>query len=251
MLIIAHRGNSSRHIENTQPAFEQAIADGAKAIECDIHQVGGGFYVFHDFTLERLCNRTERLADLSEKQIKTLKVKGKHPILSMEELFDIVQGRVTINLGLKAINEPLHFIESLNRCITTTITSIESTKDETGSMPKNTQIDIVVSSFNHPMLASIKSALRQSPYNHQIRVAALVAHLPMDHAAYAQHLGADIAAIDAQLVEADFVEDAHNRYLDVWCYTVNREDDLLRLKAMGVDAVFSDDPAWARAVIKC
>jgi glycerophosphoryl diester phosphodiesterase len=60
---------------------------------------------------------------------------------------------------------------------------------------------------------------------------------------YAVELQVDIAAIDAKLVSPEFVVHAHMYNLDVWCYTVNFERDFTKLRDMGVDAVFSNDPA--------
>lgn len=45
MLVIAHRGASFELPENTLPAFERAIADGADYVEFDVHN---GFEVTHD-----------------------------------------------------------------------------------------------------------------------------------------------------------------------------------------------------------
>ena len=49
MQIIAHRGSSGTCHENTMPAFEQAIADGADGIEFDVRLTrDGDWVVFHD-----------------------------------------------------------------------------------------------------------------------------------------------------------------------------------------------------------
>lgn len=66
-LIIAHRGNSQRYPENTLPAFEAAVDDGADMIELDVTlTVDGHFVVIHDDTLPRttdgdgfVCHKTQ------------------------------------------------------------------------------------------------------------------------------------------------------------------------------------------------
>jgi len=49
MLVIAHRGASHDHPENTLPAFERAIELGADYVELDVHaDAGGRLVVTHD-----------------------------------------------------------------------------------------------------------------------------------------------------------------------------------------------------------
>ncbi|MDI5982950.1 glycerophosphodiester phosphodiesterase, partial [Amycolatopsis magusensis] len=40
--IVAHRGASHDHPEHTLAAYEQAIADGADALECDVRLTADG-----------------------------------------------------------------------------------------------------------------------------------------------------------------------------------------------------------------
>ncbi len=52
--IIAHRGASARAPENTLPAFDLAIEEGAEALELDVHVTADGVpVVIHDPTLDR------------------------------------------------------------------------------------------------------------------------------------------------------------------------------------------------------
>ena len=43
--VIAHRGSSAAHAENSWAAFEAAVADGADAIECDVQATRDGVLV--------------------------------------------------------------------------------------------------------------------------------------------------------------------------------------------------------------
>ena len=50
--VVAHRGSSDAHAENSWAAFEAALADGADAIECDVQRTREGALVIrHDLTL--------------------------------------------------------------------------------------------------------------------------------------------------------------------------------------------------------
>jgi glycerophosphoryl diester phosphodiesterase len=69
--IIAHRGASGWAPENTLPAFELAVRQGADAFELDVRLTGDGVpVVLHDPTLDRTTDRTGPLAGLSLDEVR-------------------------------------------------------------------------------------------------------------------------------------------------------------------------------------
>jgi glycerophosphoryl diester phosphodiesterase len=234
MLVLAHRGLSAHYPENTEIAFVKAIEGGAKAIECDVHQVGEQFVIFHDYRLERLTNKHGLLASQTLDDLAALRVSEEHSVLSLAQLFEVVNQAIIVNLEIKSLNDTDAFIEQL----------VQSTQ--------NHPAQIVLSSFNHPLLGALQCSLRNTRLEHKVKLAVLIAHLPANCARFAQEgaaLGAEILAIDADLVDAGFVQQAHLLDLHVWCYTVNDQDQLLSLVDIGVDGVFCDDATWANEVL--
>ncbi len=72
-LVIAHRGASGTHPENTLPAFLQAIASGADIIELDLRMTKDGHVVvIHDGSVDRVTNGNGLVADLTLAQLKAL-----------------------------------------------------------------------------------------------------------------------------------------------------------------------------------
>ncbi len=60
--LYGHRGASAHLPENTLPAFERALADGANALEIDIHRTSDGhFVVAHDPDGGRLAGVHEQI----------------------------------------------------------------------------------------------------------------------------------------------------------------------------------------------
>ena len=50
--VVAHRGSSAQHADNSWAAFEAAVTDGADAIECDVQRTRDGELVIrHDLTI--------------------------------------------------------------------------------------------------------------------------------------------------------------------------------------------------------
>jgi glycerophosphoryl diester phosphodiesterase len=61
-IVVAHRGDSCNHPENTLPAFAAAAAAGAPMQEFDVQQTRDGQLVcLHDPTLDRTTDATQRL----------------------------------------------------------------------------------------------------------------------------------------------------------------------------------------------
>lgn len=73
MKIIAHRGDSAAHAENTPAAWTAAFEKGAFAIEADIRYSADGVGICsHDPTLQRLFGRTDRADALSFAELSAL-----------------------------------------------------------------------------------------------------------------------------------------------------------------------------------
>jgi glycerophosphoryl diester phosphodiesterase len=96
-LVIAHRGASAEERENTIPAFERAIAQGADYVELDVQMSADGeLVVFHDLDLDRLTPlrgplRRRPLAELREVGVPTL-----------EDVVELARGRVGVMAELKS-----------------------------------------------------------------------------------------------------------------------------------------------------
>ncbi|AZA12519.1 glycerophosphodiester phosphodiesterase [Corynebacterium choanae] len=62
--IVAHRGDSGIHCENSLQAFESAFASGADVVECDLRLSSGGTpIVFHDKTVDRMTRASGLVSD--------------------------------------------------------------------------------------------------------------------------------------------------------------------------------------------
>ena len=69
--LYAHRGASARAPENTLPAFEIALADGANALELDVHRTADGqFVVAHDPDGARMAGRDQMIRDLTLDEVR-------------------------------------------------------------------------------------------------------------------------------------------------------------------------------------
>jgi len=95
-LIIAHRGPSAGHPENSLAAFEAAIAAGADAIETDVRLSRDGLPVCtHDADLKRTHGRDENVGDMDAVQLERMGILGLTTVLMA------ARGRCRVVLDLK------------------------------------------------------------------------------------------------------------------------------------------------------
>jgi glycerophosphoryl diester phosphodiesterase len=100
---------------------------------------------------------------------------------------------------------------------------------------------ILVSSFHLPELYEFRQLLPE------VSVGALLCGVPLDWAGVAVELGASTLNLSDEFVDERLVADAHARGLKVWVYTVNHPDEMARMRALGVDGIFTDYPDRAQA----
>src|SRR2546425_4767953 len=95
MIVIAHRGFSSRYPENTLPAIRAAMRLGVDMVEVDVQQTRDGeLIVFHDYRLDRVCGVRARVRDKTLRQIKRL-----HP--AVPTLAEVLRLRYPLLIEIK------------------------------------------------------------------------------------------------------------------------------------------------------
>lgn len=107
--VIAHRGSSKEAPENTLPAMELAIEQGADMIELDVCvSKDGELVVHHDRTLRRTTNGTGRVNQKTLTELKALdagswfdpRFKGV-TIPTLREVLEVTAGKIMLNVEIK------------------------------------------------------------------------------------------------------------------------------------------------------
>jgi len=231
MLIFAHRGASAIEPENTLLAFKSACAANSDGVEFDVHQVDGQLMVFHDRYLERTTSGSGLLNEYSFTQLRQLDAGKGAVIPTLHEVLTVVANQSTINIELKGIE--IEHISLLFDCL-----------DKAKNTLKLDFTKILLSSFNHHLLQAIN---QQRP---ELSLGALTASLPLNHALFAQQLKAYSVHIVIDYINEAFVQDAHQRGLKVYVYTVDKLIDIQRMKAMKVDGIFANHPEQAKLFLQ-
>src|SRR5690242_19713635 len=104
--VYAHRGAKTVAPENTIPAFQEAIAQGADGIELDVQRSKDGILVvMHNFTVDETTNGKGRVADLTAAELGKLDA-GSHfnakfsntGVPTLEEVLGVTAGKIKLNI---------------------------------------------------------------------------------------------------------------------------------------------------------
>lgn len=227
MLIFAHRGASGLAPENTIKAFELAIESGCYGIEFDIHEADNEFWVIHDRNLARTTNGNGYITDKRQSYLAGLDAGQGEKIPTLSALLQKVHGRCVVNIEIKSCR-------NFSRLIAVIEEAIKHHNFEPAQ--------ILISSFNHHWLKYIKTLT-----NHYF-IGALTASLPINYSRFAEDISAYSVHVEMNNVSQAFVDDAHQRGLSIFVYTVNEVADMEYMKVLGVDGIFTNYPARAMAL---
>ncbi|WP_110457172.1 glycerophosphodiester phosphodiesterase [Shewanella algidipiscicola] len=229
MQVFAHRGASGYAPENTLAAIKKAVQLGSMAIEIDVHNVEGQLYVFHDRRLDGISTGTGLIEEVSQAYLATVRV-GAEPIPTLWEILAYLQHfDCIVNIELKGMNSLTPFLSLYPNILS----KLNFSADK-----------LLISSFNHHFVASVK---QQFP---QALVAPLIEGIPVDNAALVSQLQAYSLHLSLSFITSDIVIDAHQRGAKVYVYTVDDAADIAYLAKLGVDGIFSNYPDISQQVIE-
>ncbi|MCX6735879.1 MAG: glycerophosphodiester phosphodiesterase family protein [Candidatus Parcubacteria bacterium] len=220
-LKIGHRGAMGYEPENTIRSFRKAIDLGVDAVELDVRICESGeVVVIHD---DRVDGTTDGMGFVRDKALEELKKldagKGeKIPLLT--EVLDAVKKSAIIDIELKEVGTAGPVAEIIRQYI----------------LRRRWGYDLfIVSSFLPDELKDFKKLIPD------IKVS-LLGNSSRDLLLLGQKLLVSSLAVHYGAVTEDFIAEAHRKKMEVFVWTVNHENDIARMKSLGVDGIISDFP---------
>lgn len=220
-ICIGHRGAAGYEPENTLRSIACALRLECKWIEFDVWLVDNKVVLFHDKTLKRTTNGKGRLEDKSFQYLRHLNAGKGEAIPTLQEAIDLVGDAARINIELKGPN-----------CAGAVVEILENYVRKRGYSYDR----FLVSSFDFKQLDLVRIL------NKRIKLALLSYRWTRGLIRRATGLGAYSLHVSLKHTKAGLIERAHSAGLKVFIYTVNRHSDILRMRAIGADGVFSDFP---------
>ncbi len=238
-LIIAHRGYRAKYPENTLAAFQGAIDAGVDMIELDVLLTRDRkIVVIHDESLDRTTNGQGMVSDYTLSELKTFDAGSwfdfrfsEERLPTLQEVLDLVQGRVFINIEIKrSAYEPHHPPDAIEKQI------VDLVKRKTALET------VLMSSFEWRVLESL-AAMGEAP-----ALAVLSGDPEEGNPLEAcRKLEAFSWHPSAVALKEEHVRKMHGAGIVVLPYHVDTLEDIKRMLKMDVDGLIVDDPLLVKA----
>lgn len=240
--IVAHRGASSTHPENTLPAFEAALELGARAIELDVRLTADGVaVVMHDDEVSRTTDGRGFVHELTAAEVAALdagtpEAPARVPLL--EEVLELLSGRAAVVLEIKNLPGEPSFEPDRESIVGATLAALDRTRFEGPAL---------IVSFNPASIAAARRLARE------VATGFLTMDVdPRPALAHAVQAGHDLVLPGAWSLAAageEYVREAHAAGVRVGTWTLDDPETVAAFLDLGADAIASNDPGMALAVL--
>ncbi|EWH10467.1 glycerophosphoryl diester phosphodiesterase [Cellulophaga geojensis KL-A] len=222
ILVIGHRGAMGHKTENTLASVKKALELKVDMIEIDVFKIKSGeIIVFHDDEVNRLTNGTGKVEDYTWQQLQELTLVDNHKIPLLTTVLDTINAKVPVNVELKGAGTAKDVNTILEEYINT----------------KNWKLDqFFISSFNWDELIAMRTI------NSKIAIGVLTEEDPLQALPMAKQLKAVSINADEKDVTKNVVEAIQLQGFKLYTYTVNAPENIVRLKNLFVDGIFTNYP---------
>lgn len=243
--VIAHKGASGEAPENTLAAIQIALDLGVDMIELDVRNTSDGeIIVFHDETLDRTTDGTGLVHEHTLEEIKKLDAgswfgKAKYvgeKVPTLKEALDLINGQCKVLIEIKHMDHPHYhsFAEKL----------IDVIRQE-----KNGYDWIILQSYDFEYL---EAAHEYDPHvqTKKIMIGEDSAPLLAFYMETKMHLGRAKEDDRMKALNPEYhtlstrrVFQMHAKGFQVYTYSVNNREDMIKVLHMGVDGIITDFPS--------
>jgi len=235
-LVIGHACAAGEAPANTLAGVRACLSAGADAMEIDVQLCADGVPVLmHDETVDRTTNLTGPVRELSLDALQAADAGDGEHVPTLQELLDLVAGRLTVMCELKATpGEP----EYDQRLVDAVLGDIERHEARTWT---------AIHSFNPDMVARARTT--------QPRVSATIISGPVQGQEVDRLLGAllkrngQALSIEYHCIDRALIVKAKRRQVTVWTWTPDAEHEWAGLIEAGVDGIITNVPHKLRAYL--
>ncbi len=239
-IVVAHRGASSTRPENTLASFEEALRTGAQLVEMDVRLTAdGAAVVIHDADVSRTTDGIGFVHELTLEQVLALNGGGDRGVPTLIDVLELVSGRGGVALEMKNIPGDPAFEADRERAVEESVADLERS---------GFAGPVLFLSFNPHSVAAVRRLAPELPTG--FLTADGVA--PAAALAHAREAGHDFVLPGSRALLGagqEFVAAAHAADVRVGTWTVDDAPTIRKMFGWGVDAVASNDPATAAAVL--
>lgn len=232
--IIAHRGYSAYYPENTLLAFDKAADFDIWGIELDVHLTKDQeVVIIHDERIDRTSNGQGYVKDKTLKELKTFAFYGDFPqtqvshpeaikILTLREFFEWFKPlSLKVNIELKT---NIFRYQGINERVWGLIQEF------------NLADRVLISSFNHHSVVDFMKLAKRS----ELEFAFLTGACLLEPGTYCRQYGVGHYHPYYVSLESIDLSNCQDQGIQVNTYTVNDEEAIQKVAAMGVDSIITN-----------
>lgn len=223
-LVIAHRGDSSRALENSLEAFRLALSVPVDMIEFDVRKSrDNNLYVMHDKETGRTADSNIDIERSLSDDMNRVRLKNGEPIPRLNDVLALVAGKVGLNIEIKS--------EGAGALTAAHIVG-------TGYPGR-----LMISSFKEREVIEAKRMMPSVPAAGIFDVFA-----PSEVSAYWAK-GYRIISLNRKTVSEELIISCHSRNIEVYVWTVDKQEDAEKFISWGADGVYSNNPGMIRRIV--
>jgi glycerophosphoryl diester phosphodiesterase len=224
-IVIAHRGDTSRALENSLEAIRFAISLSVDMVEIDIRKsMDDELYVMHDKHTGRTSDKNVDIEQSRSDEISMVKLKNGEPIPTLKDVLNLFTGNVGLNIEIKS--------EGAGRQVA------EHIRDSGYRSP------VLISSFLEKEILAVR------------RVAPFISTSGIFDTFTVQNLTAysakrySLISLRKRTVGRELIVACHDHGIKVYVWTVDEEADMKKFIAWGVDGIYTNKPSLLKETLR-
>ena len=224
-LVIAHRGDSSRALENSTEAVRLALSVPVDMIEIDIRRSrDNALYVMHDKDTGRTADTNIDIEQSASDEIAGVKLKNGESIPALMDILRLVSGKAGLNIEIKS--------------------------DGAGGLCAG---HLLGAGYRGPVLVSsfkereVLDARRVMP---GLVASEIFDSFTIKDVSGYKAKGYSVISLKKKTLNEELVAACHERKIRVYVWTVDEEDEMKKFITWGVDGIYSNKPAVLKRLVE-
>ncbi len=224
-LVIAHRGDSSRALENSTEAVRLALSLPADMIEIDIRKSRDNvLYLMHDKDTGRTADQNVDIEQSTSDEIARIRLKNGEPVPVLMDILKLVSGKVGLNIEIKS--------------------------DGAGGLCAGHLLGagyrghVLISSFKEREVIDTRRVMPSLLTSEIFDSFAL-----KDVSGY-KAKGYNVISLKKKTVSEELIGAFHERKIKVYVWTVDDEDEMKKFITWDVDGIYSNRPDVLKRLVE-
>jgi len=224
-LVIAHRGDSSRALENSTEAVRLALSVPVDMIEIDIRKSrDNALYVMHDKNTGRTADTNLDIEQSASDEIARVKLKNGESIPALMDILRLVSGKAGLNIEIKS--------------------------DGAGGLCAG---HLLGAGYRGPVLVSsfkereVLDARRVMP---GLVASEIFDSFTIKDVSGYKAKGYSVISLKKKTLNEELIAACHERKIRVYVWTVDEEDEMKKFITWGVDGIYSNKPAVLKRLVE-